>query len=102
MEQIERTISANKFRYLTYNNRNDDYVRSMVIKAQKAGYGISEGNVTPGAVGTGLPIKNAKGWPIAAISVTAVSWRMTKNHIKEIVELVKSEISAINLDFKDN
>ena len=83
-----------------YNNPNDDYVRSMVIKAQKAGYSISEGNVTPGAVGIGLPIKNAKGEPIAAISVTAVSWRMTKDRIKEIVKLAKSEISAINFDFK--
>jgi DNA-binding IclR family transcriptional regulator len=100
-EQIEKIIKANKLRYPKYNNRTSGYVKAMVLEAQKSGYGISEGNVMPGAVGIGVPIRNHKGEAIAAMSVTAVAWRMNKDHREQIAELLKSEIRTINLDSID-
>ena len=100
-EQIEKIINANKLRYPKYNSRTSGYVRAMVLEAQKSGYGVSEGNVMPGAVGIGVPIRNHKGEAIAAMSVTAVAWRMNKDRREQIAELLKSEIRAINLESRD-
>ncbi len=100
-EQIQRIINANRLRYPKYNNRTAQYVRTMVARAQRSGYGVSEGNVMPGAVGIGVPIRNHKGEAIAAMSVTAVNWRMVKNRREQIAELLKSEIREINLESKD-
>jgi DNA-binding IclR family transcriptional regulator len=100
-EQIERIIHANRLRYLKYNSRTYDYVRAMVAETQKIGYGVSEGNVMPGAVGIGVPIRNHRGEAIAAMSITAVSWRMTQDRRKQIAELLQSEIGTINVEFRD-
>lgn len=100
-ELIEKIINANKLRYPKYNNRTSDYVRAMVREAQESGFGVSEGNVMRGAVGIGVPIRNHKGEAIAAMSVTAVSWRMNKDRREQIAELLRSEIRSINLEPMD-
>ncbi len=99
--QIEKIINANRLRYPQYNNRTSGYVRAMVADAQRSGHGISKGNVMPGAVGVGVPIRNHKGEAIAAMSVSAVEWRMAANRRKQIAEILKSEIKEINLESRD-
>jgi DNA-binding IclR family transcriptional regulator len=73
----------------------------MVAETQVLGYGISAGNVMPGAVGIGLPIQNDRGVALAALSVTAVEWRMIPERRKKIVRLLKSEVKSINLQSEE-
>ena len=96
-DQIEWIINANKLRYLKYNNRTSDEVMAMVAETQVLGYGISEGNVMRRAVGIGVPIQNDQGVALAALSVTAVDWRMIPERRKKIARLLKSEVRSINL-----
>jgi DNA-binding IclR family transcriptional regulator len=70
---------------------------AMVAETQALGYGISEGNVMPGAVGIGVPIQNDRGVALAALSVTAVEWRMIPERRKKIARLLKFEVVSINL-----
>lgn len=100
-DQIEWIINANKLRYPEYNNRTADDVLAMVAETQVLGYGISAGNVMPGAVGIGLPIQNDRGVALAALSVTAVEWRMIPERRKKIARLLKSEVKSINLQSEE-
>ena len=93
--EIDKIINANKSRYLKYNNLTTTTIRDMVANTRNCGYGISEGNVMQGAVGVGVPIRNEKSQIIAAVSVTAVNWRMLPQRQLQVAELLRSDIGAI-------
>ncbi len=93
----EAIIEANRLRYAQYNHRTAEDIRTMVKQAIRLGYAVSEGNVMPGTVAVGVPIRDNKKRLAAAISVAAISQRMDANRRAEIAKLLKDEIKAIHL-----
>jgi DNA-binding IclR family transcriptional regulator len=99
--QREEVIRANRLRYRQYNNRTEDDIRSMIRQARRQGYAVSEGNVMPGAIAVGVPVLDQNGQVVAAISVSAVSQRMSKPRREEISKLLKDEIAAVSASAED-
>jgi DNA-binding IclR family transcriptional regulator len=91
----EAVLKANRLRYRQYNNRTEEDIRAMIRQARRQGYGVSEGNVMPGAVAVGVPVFDARGGAVAAISVSAVSQRLGKARRGEIAALLKEEVAAV-------
>jgi DNA-binding IclR family transcriptional regulator len=88
----ETILKANRLRFSQYNKRTEDDIRSMIRQARRLGYAVSEGNVMQGAIAVGVPIFDAHGLVVAAVSVAAVSQRMSKS--RKRIKLLK-EISAM-------
>ena len=68
---------------------------TMLKRSRKLGYALNDTHITPGAISVGLPICNRFGTPFAAITVGAVSSRMTGARQREIVAILRTEIALL-------
>jgi len=93
----EAIIEANRLRNAQYNHRTAEDIRAMVKQAIRLGYAVSEGNVMPGTVAVGVPIRDNQKRLAAAVSVAAISQRMDAHRRAEIAKLLQDEIKAIHL-----
>ena len=64
-------------------------------RARERGYAINDGMVLHGMSAIGIPILDPQGNPIAALSVAAISERMSPNRRADIVRLLQAETSYI-------
>ncbi len=95
-QQREEIIEANAPRYHRYYGIHPKEVRSWVKQTRQQKYSISVHRVTPDSIGVGVPIFNAGGDVIAAISMAGITSRMTKERCREIAHLIQSEIAAVD------
>jgi DNA-binding IclR family transcriptional regulator len=70
-------------------------LQSQVKKAQKLGYAVRETPSLAGVRSLGQVIRNRSGEPFAAISVSAISSRMTEKRVVELASLLKNEVRLI-------
>jgi DNA-binding IclR family transcriptional regulator len=74
---------------------NSMTVNDMLILAREArqlGYGISRDRITNGVTGLGVNIPVSVGIPYAAISVVAISSRLTPERYDEVLRIIKRSI----------
>ena len=94
-EDFEAVISANARRYPSYNHLTADIIREKARRARKRGYVLSEGLFWPGVTSIGVPIPDPNQNIIAAITVTAISFRMTRDRQKRVAETIKRHAGLI-------
>ncbi|MCK9988448.1 MAG: hypothetical protein AzoDbin1_04920 [Azoarcus sp.] len=96
----EEIITANALRLSAYNNLNMPELKGLLQRCREFGYALNE-NVTPGATSVGLPIRSRSGEPLLAISIGAISSRMTRERQRELVSLIRSEIDVLENSLDD-
>jgi DNA-binding IclR family transcriptional regulator len=93
-EEIRRIVSANAGRLKAYSGLTEENLLVQVEQAQKLGYTVREGSVS-GARAIGTPIRNRFGEPFAALSISAISSRMSENRHPELIALLRTEVKAV-------
>lgn len=88
-KEFEEAVLANAHRYPSYNHLTADIIRETAQKARKRGYVLSEGLFWPGVTSIGVPVADPGKNIIAAITVTAISSRMTRERQKKVAETIK-------------
>jgi len=68
---------------------------SMLDESMAAGYGISRNRVVPGVAAIGVPIRDFRHEPLAALSVAAISERLGVTRRRGIVAWLRAEAAAI-------
>ena len=92
--EVERIIKHNARLLAAYNSTSAEKLLMQVEQARKLGYVVREGSVV-GARAIGMAIRNRFGEPFAALSISAISSRMTKERHPELTALLKSEVRAV-------
>ena len=87
-KDFEQVVAANAHRYRSFNHLDADIIHETAKKAQKRGYVLSEGLFWPGVTSIGVPVFNANRDVIAAITVTAISSRMTRERQASVAETI--------------
>jgi len=64
-------------------------------RSKKLGYALNDSHIISGATTMGLPIVNRYGHPFAALSMAAISSRMTPSRQVELAALLREEIDLI-------
>jgi DNA-binding IclR family transcriptional regulator len=101
-EQIQREIvSVNALRLGAYNNLTVPVVMGLLKRCRERGYVLNDSQVTPGATSIGLPIRSKSGEPVLAISIGAISSRMTTERQNEIASMIRKEIETLELSVED-
>lgn len=95
-QAIDDVVSANALRLGAYNNLTVPALMRLLKRCRELGYALNDARITPGATSVGLPIRSRSGEPFLAISIGAISSRMTEERQKELVALIRAEI--INLE----
>ena len=97
----QEIISANARRLAAYNNLTVPALMKLLQRCQELGFALNDAQVTPGATSVGLPIRSRSGEPILAISIGAISSRMTQERQKELVSMIRAEIEALKNSIED-
>lgn len=94
-EEIEEVVGRISRQLQPFGKLNANELMSLVKRAHRLGYALNDVRTIAGVTAIGLPIHDASGQPIAAISVSAITARMTSGRQRELVELLKREIRGI-------
>ena len=94
-EEIETTVERIASRLPAYGRLTAAELLNMVKRARKAGYVLNDVRTLSGVTAIGVPIFDANARPIAAISISAITARMTAARQRELAELLRREIRVI-------
>jgi DNA-binding IclR family transcriptional regulator len=94
-DEIERIVAANGTRLKDYGRLNVPIITGMIARGKQLGYALNDRQETPGVISVGLAVSNRYGPPYAAISVGAISSRMSAERQKEIAAIVKGEVRSL-------
>lgn len=94
-QAVEEILRANAARFRGYNNLSASLVRKALGRSRSLGYALNDVHNTAGATTLGLPIVNRYADPFAAISIGAISSRMTAERQKELVSVLRTEVRLI-------
>lgn len=93
-EDIRQIIASNAPRLPEYG-LTPNSLFSQIKKAQRLGYAVRETPSLAGVRSIGQALHNRSGIPFAALSVSAISSRMTEKRIAELAVLLKNEARLI-------
>ena len=94
-DEVERIVAANGTRLKDYGRLNVPILTAMIARGKQLGYALNDRQETPGVISVGLAVSNRYGPPYAAISVGAISSRMSAERQKEITAIVKGEVRSL-------
>lgn len=99
-KEIDMILAANSRHLSRYADLKVQDVRAMIKRAREIGYMFNDRQVTPGAMSIGLPITVPHGPPVAAISIGAISARMTAARRQELVAVLRREVKELERQFQ--
>jgi DNA-binding IclR family transcriptional regulator len=100
-EDVEEIVSANAERIGSYNNLTVPSLLKALRRSRDLGYALNDIHNTTGATTLSLPIVNRYGDPFAAISIGAISSRMTDARQKELVSILRKEVRVIETAMRE-
>lgn len=99
-DEIERVMQENASRYLAYGKTPEALIRA-VRTAQKARHVSTPVYGLMGVTAVALPVRDAAGRPVAALSVAAIAKRMSKSRQQELVRVLRSEAAHLERMLRD-
>lgn len=99
-DEIERVIRENANRYLAYGRAPEALIKALRT-AQKARYVSTPVYGLVGVTAVALPVRDAAGHPVAALSVAAIAKRMSKSRQQELVRILRSETTQLEKLLQD-
>jgi DNA-binding IclR family transcriptional regulator len=100
-QAVEEIVSANAARFGGYNNLTVPSLLKALRRSRELGYALNDIHNTTGATTLSLPIVNRYGDPFAAISIGAISSRMTGERQKELVSILRKEVRVIETAMRE-
>jgi DNA-binding IclR family transcriptional regulator len=89
-DRFEKAFSANLKQYSTFPNLKPETILDLARKSLKRGYVVSDSLFWPGVTAVSVPIFDDQSDVIAAISVTAISPRMTRKRQTEVAMTIQN------------
>ncbi len=93
-DEIRRIVTANAGRLKAHSGVTAQKLLAQVEQSQRLGYTVREGSVS-GARAIGTPLRNRFGEPFAALSISAISSRMSEDRHPELIALLRTEVRAV-------
>lgn len=94
-EAVEEIVRANAKRLGAFHKLTVPVLQKALKRSQQLGYALNDTHIVAGATTLGLPIVNRYGHPFAAITMAAISSRMSTERQAELVAILRAEIAVI-------
>jgi DNA-binding IclR family transcriptional regulator len=94
-DAVEEIVRSNAKRLGTFHKLTVPMLHKALKRSQQLGYALNDSHIVAGATTLGLPIVNRYGHPFAALTIAAISSRMTARRQAELVAVLRAEIAAI-------
>lgn len=99
-DELEHVMQSNADRLSRYGVSAMTLL-SAVRAGRKMGYASSRVLGVSNVTAVGVPVLDAAGEPIAALSVTAIDERMTKTRQLKLVQIIRDEVRRVRSSFLD-
>ncbi len=93
--QVSAAIAANAGKLEAYSRYSPEILRKLVQRTRADGYAYNDGRVLRAMNAIAVPVMDAEGTVIAALSVASIAQRMTKKRISMIVKLLEHEAAQL-------
>lgn len=87
-------LETDRARRETYGIR-DDFLVGAIARCRETGFALNSGWLIPGMSGVGVPIRRSDGQAVAALSVAAVTSRLSDTRLDGVVAWLKTEAAEI-------
>ena len=94
-DEIEEIVARIAPRLQGFGRLSAAELLGMVKRARKLGYVLNDVRTLSGVTAIGVPICDGNGRPIAAMSVSAITSRMTASRQRELAEVLRREIRSV-------
>lgn len=74
---------------------HDPFLHDAIARCRDTGFALNEGWLIPGMSGVGVPVRRANGQAVAALSVAALTPRLSDTRLDSIVGWLKAEATEI-------
>lgn len=95
-DELHATIAAAAPLFESLEGMTADFVESLALASRAQGFVFNEGYVIPGMSALGVPVFDGAGRPAAALSVAAITARMSDDRRVEIVKLLREEAETLS------
>lgn len=92
--ESEAILSANARRFVQFGLKPEG-IQQLLQQARKQGYLLSDGLVVKGYRGLAVPCVGADGMPVASLTIAAISTRMTRTRVPQLVDLLQREAQRV-------
>jgi DNA-binding IclR family transcriptional regulator len=94
-QEVIKIIEAIEPRLDAYSNLEVEQLHSYWKRARTLGYALIGEHAVPGITAVGLPVINAAGLPIAAITVASIHARMSSARLPTIIPVLKKAANKL-------
>ncbi|MCG6121116.1 MAG: IclR family transcriptional regulator [Microvirga sp.] len=95
-EEIERILRANRAARLAFPAFDDATVRAQIAEARKLGFTLNDGAIVSAMTGIGVPVRDAAGRVVAALSLAAIRERFEGEQLSDRVALLRAESDELS------
>ncbi|MES2785365.1 MAG: IclR family transcriptional regulator [Pseudomonadota bacterium] len=95
-DEAQEIIAANALRFAQFGLKCDN-ISQVLQRARELGYLLSDGLVVKGYRGLAVPCVGPDGHPLASLTIAAISTRLTRARLPEIVSLLQREAQRVLL-----
>lgn len=95
--EVEAVIEVNAPNLALYGGMTEHRLRALVAATRERGWSLVGNHATQGVLAVGLPVYDGAGDVVAGISVAATEGRMTREHQRRIVQLIRKGLRANGL-----
>jgi DNA-binding IclR family transcriptional regulator len=95
--EMETTIARNHDRLAQHRHFDPISLRHLVARTRKSGYALNDGLMLPEMAAVAMPIRQADGAVIAALSVAAIRSRVQDGRRETILKLLRKEATAVEV-----
>lgn len=93
--QAQDIMRANAGRYPAYGGIDLAYLEASITQARASGWATVADKATAGMTAIGVPILGRSGEPLGAISIAAISQRMTTPRQAELARLLRTQCEVV-------
>jgi DNA-binding IclR family transcriptional regulator len=99
--QARDILRANAPRYQAYGGIDLGYLEAAIAQAHAEGFATVADKATPGMTAIGVAIRGRTGEPIGAISIAAISARMTPERRIELARLLQQRCAEVSAGLRE-
>jgi DNA-binding IclR family transcriptional regulator len=93
--EIEDIVERNRGWLGRYPGFTKSYVSTIVAETRRYGFSFVDERIIPGMRAIGVPVLGNDGRPLAALSLAAITARVSGDRVNELVALLKTEAQEL-------
>jgi DNA-binding IclR family transcriptional regulator len=94
-DEIDTILERNTAWYARYPGHTRKAILSDIAETRRRGHSFVDGKIVPGMNAIGVPVLNAEGRAVAALSLAAIADRISGARIAELVALLTREAAVL-------